>query len=66
MNRKRHPPKQITSRLREAEVPLNQATPCADVYRKLGVWGQTYCRRREEYGGMRVAQALRLKELEQE
>ena len=38
----------------------------ADVYRKLGISAQTYCRRRMEYGGMRVDQAKRLKELEKE
>ena len=34
--------------------------------RKLGVSEQTYYRWRKEYGGMRVDQAKRLKELEQE
>ena len=34
--------------------------------RKLGVTEQTYYRWRKEYGGMRVEQAKRLKELEKE
>ena len=38
----------------------------AEVCRKLGISEQTYYRRRKEYGGMRVDQARRLKELEQE
>jgi putative transposase len=36
------------------------------VSRKLGVTEQTYYRWRREYGGMRVEQARRLKELEKE
>jgi len=34
--------------------------------RKLGITEQTYYRWRREYGGMRVEQAKRLKELEKE
>ena len=66
MARKRYSPEQIISMLREAEVWLNQATPVAEVCRKLGVSEQTYYRWRKEYGGMRVDQAKRLKELEQD
>jgi putative transposase len=66
MARKRFTPEQIITMLREAEVLLNQSTPVAEVCRKLGVSEQTYYRWRKEYGGMRVDQAKRLKELEQE
>jgi putative transposase len=66
MARKRFSPEQIISMLREAEVLLNQSTPIAEVCRKLGVSEQTYYRWRKEYGGMRIDQAKRLKELEQE
>jgi putative transposase len=66
MARKRFSPEQIITMLREAEVLLNQSNPVADVCRKLGVPEQTYYRWRKEYGGMRVDQARRLKELEQE
>ena len=66
MARKRFTPEQIITMLREAEVLLNQAAPVAEVCRKLGVSEQTYFRWRKEYGGMRVDQARRLKELEQE
>jgi len=52
--------------LREAEVLLSQGTKVTEVCRKLGVKEQTYYRRRKEYGGMRVDQTKRLKELEQE
>ena len=37
-----------------------------EVSRKLGVTEQTYYRWRREYGGMRLEQARRLKELEKE
>jgi putative transposase len=66
MGRKRFPPEQIITRLREAEGLLSQGAQVADVWRKLGVSEQTYDRWRKEYGGMRVDQAKRLKELEQE
>ena len=66
MARKRFSPEQIITMLREAEVLLNQSTPVAEVCRKLGVSEQTYYRWRKEYGGMRVDQTKRLKELEQE
>jgi putative transposase len=36
------------------------------VSRELGITEQTYYRWRKEYGGMKVSQARRLKELEQE
>jgi putative transposase len=66
MARKRFSPEQIITMLREAEVLLSQATPVTEVCRKLGISEQTYYRWRKEYGGMRVDQAKRLKELEQE
>jgi transposase-like protein len=66
MGRKRYTPEQIISMLREAEVLQIQGSKMADICRKLGISAQTYCRWRKEYGGMRVDQAKRLKELEKE
>ena len=66
MARKRFTPEQIITMLREAEVLLSQGAQVSEVWRKLGVSEQTYYRWRKEYGGMRVDQAKRLKELEQE
>lgn len=66
MAKKRFSPEQIITMVREAEVLLNQSNPVAEVCRKLGISEQTYYRWRKEYGGMRVDQARRLKELEQE
>lgn len=66
MARKRFTPEQVITMLREAEVLLSQCNPIGEVCRKLGISEQTYYRWRKEYGGMRVDQAKRLKELEQE
>jgi len=45
---------------------LSQGATVAAVSKKIGVSDYTYYRWRKEYGGMRVDQAHRLKELEQE
>lgn len=66
MSRKRYTPEQIIGMLREAEVLLSQGQTTADVCRHLGVSEQSYYRWRKEYGGLRVDQAKRLKELEKE
>ena len=57
---------QIIAKLREAEVLLSQGQKVGEVSRKLGITEQTYYRWRKEYGGMRIEQAKRLKELEKE
>lgn len=66
MKRKRFTVEQIIRMLREAEVHLSQGKSVKLVSRELGITEQTYERWRKEYGGMKVSQARRLKELEQE
>ena len=66
MARKAFKPEQIINKLREAEVLLSQGSTVGKASRKIGVTEQTYYRWRREYGGMRVEQAKRLKELEKE
>ncbi len=66
MVRKAFKAEQIVNKLREAEVLLSQGLTVAEASRKLGVTEQTYYRWRKEYGGMRVGQAKRLKDLEKE
>ena len=66
MARKRHTPEQIIAKLREAEVALAKGQTTSQVCRQLGVTEHTFYRWRKEYGGLRVAQAKRLKELEKE
>ncbi len=66
MARKRFTAEQIISKLREAEVELSRGLAAAPICKKLGISEQTYYRWRREYGGLRVDQAKRLKDLERE
>ena len=66
MSRKRYTPEQIIGMLREAEVRLSQGETVGVICRGLGVSEQSYYLWRREYGGLRVDQAKRLKELEKE
>lgn len=66
MARKRYRAEEIIHKLREAEVALAQGKSTAEVCKKLGVTEQTYYRWRREYGGLKVDQAKKLKELEKE
>ena len=66
MPRKRHTSEQIIHKLREAEVELGKGMSLKVVCKKLEITEQTYYRWRKEYGGLRVAQAKRLKDLEKE
>ena len=66
MARKKSTPEQIINKLREAELLLSQGGTVGEASKRIGVTEQTYYRWRREYGGMRVEQAKRLKELEKE
>jgi transposase-like protein len=66
MPKKRHTPEQIINKLREAEVLLSKGMKVPEVVRKIEGTEQTYYRWRKEYGGVRIDQAKRLKELEKE
>jgi transposase-like protein len=66
MPRKRYTPEQVINSLREAEVLISQGSTAKEAARHLGVSEQTYYKWRKEYGGMRINQAKRLKELEKE
>jgi len=66
MSRKRFKPEQIINLLREAEVGLSQGRKIGEICRSLGISQQSYYRWRTEYGGMRLEQVKRLKELEKE
>jgi transposase-like protein len=66
MAKKGYTPEQIINKIREAEILLNQGATIAVISKELGVSAHTYYRWRKEYGGMRVDQARRFKELEQE
>ena len=66
MPKKRYNAEEIIHKLREADVLLGQGNTVSQVCKQIGVTDQTYYRWRKGYGGMRVDQAKRLKELETE
>ena len=66
MPRQRFKPEQIIGKLREVEVAMAKGSTMAEACRQIGVTEQTLYRWRREYGGMRVDQARRMKELEAE
>lgn len=66
MAKRKHNAEEIIHKLREADVVLGQGKSIAEACKQLGITGQTYFRWRKLYGGLRVDQAKRLKELEAE
>lgn len=66
MSKKRYTAESIIVKLREAEVLQAKGQTVPEICRQLGVTEQTYYRWRREYGGLRIDQARRLKELERE
>ena len=56
----------IIHKLREAEVLLAHGQPIKDICRKWSMTEPTYYRWRHEYGGLKLDQAQRLKDLERE
>ena len=66
MARKRFSVEQIINHLREADVFPVQGRTVGEVCRRTGVSEQSYYRWRKEYGGLKVGQARRLKDLEAE
>ena len=66
MPTKRHTPEQVINKLREAEVAMAQGSTVGEASRQIGVTQQTFYRWRNEYGGLRIDQVKRLKQLESE
>jgi putative transposase len=66
MGKKRYGSEQIINKLREVEIMLSKGSTIGEASKRIGVTEQTYYRWRKQYGGMRIEQAKRLKELEQE
>jgi transposase-like protein len=64
--RKRHSPEQIVRKLRDADAMLNAGKDLAAVLQALEVSEATYHRWRNQYGGMKAEEAVRLKKLEDE
>ena len=63
MKRKRHSPEQIIRKLRDADRMLSEGKDIAAVCQALEVCEATFHRWRNQYGGMKVNEAKRLKEL---
>jgi putative transposase len=66
MPKKTFTTEQIISKLREAEVLLSQGQTVPTACKALGIADQTYYRWRKTYGGLKIDQAQRLRELEKE
>ncbi len=66
MAKRKHTPEQILGKLREAEVEQAKGQPIKAICKKLQITEQTYYRWRKEYGGLRMDQARRFKQLEKE
>ena len=66
MPRKRHKPEEIVVKLRQVDVLVSQGQSVADAVRSIGVTEVTYYRWRQEFGGLKIEQVKRLKELETE
>ena len=61
---KRHTAEQIVNKLRQVDVELSKGASIATACKSIGVTDQTHYRWRREYGGLKVVQAKRLKDLE--
>ena len=66
MTRKKYTSEQIINKLGEVEIMLSKGSTIGEASKKIGVTEQTYYRWRKDYGGMRIEQAKRLKDLEKE
>ncbi len=66
MPKRRYKAEEIIKILREADVLISQGMTTSRAARQLGITDKTYYRWRKEYGGMRIDQAKRLKDLEKE
>ncbi len=66
MPSKSYTPERIIHLLREAEVYQSKGLTIPQLCKKIEIHEQTYYRWRKEYGGLRLEQAKRFKELEKE
>ena len=66
MSGKRFSPEKIIGMLREAEVSLAQGITVGQICRQLSISKQTYYRWRKQYGGLKISQAKRLKDMKRE
>ncbi len=66
MSRERYKPEQVVNLLRQIGVEVANGKTTPQACRDAGIHTQTYYRWRKEFGGLKLDQAKRLKELEKE
>jgi transposase-like protein len=66
MPMKRYKPEQIVSLLRQIEVEIANGKTTPQARKEAEITQQTYYRWRKEFGGLKLDQAKRMKELERE
>lgn len=66
MPTKHHKPEQIIAKLRQIEVSTGQGKSLAAACKEAGISEQSYYRWKKEYGGLKLDQAKKLKDLERE
>jgi len=66
MSTKRFKPEQIVNLLRQVEVEITNGKTTPQACRDAEITAQTYYRWRKEFGGLKLDQAKRMKELEKE
>jgi transposase-like protein len=66
MPKKRFSPEEIIQHLRTIEIDQGKGATIEEACRKIPITEVTFHRWKREFGGLRVEQAKRLKELEQE
>ena len=66
MGTKKHKPEEVVAKLRQVDVLVSQGQSVADAIRGIGVTEVTYYRWRKEFGGLKMDQARRMKDLERE
>ncbi|OJX14405.1 MAG: transposase [Caedibacter sp. 37-49] len=64
MMKKNYGAEQIIGLLRQSDVLLSEGKSITEICRQLGISDATYYKWRKVYGGLKVDQARRLKELE--
>ena len=66
MPKRRYKPEEIVAKLRQVDVLVSQGASMADAIRQIGVSEVTFYRWRQEFGGLKIEQVKRLKDLELE
>ena len=66
MPKRRYKPEEIVAKLRQVDVLVSQGAGMADAIRQIGVSEVTFYRWRQEFGGLKIEQVKRLKDLELE